>query len=253
MDSPSRSFFHSLTLRAPMSFPCEQPAESTPIRTFEFHESISSTNDRVKELLGLPVLPQLPCLVVARTQSAGRGRGGKTWWSGAGALMLSLGYDIAALKLTRDELPLLSQATALSVLETLREALRETPRKKRPERQVVALHPPNDVYVDGRKISGILLESPTPKHVVIGIGINVNNRLVDVPREFQEELESRQITSMIEIVGTETDHAELVRSLLCRLHVNMARLEKDRASLLDDIARSQAVESTRSQANQSSR
>ncbi len=114
-----------------------------------------------------------------------------------------------------------------SVLEMLRERL--------PAQQEMRLHWPNDVYADGKKISGILLESPTPRHVVIGIGINVNNRLIDVPAEFQEDLKTRHVTSMIDIVGTETDHAELVRHFLQQFYANIERLATDRERFLDDL------------------
>ncbi len=151
--------------------------------------------------------------MIARTQTAGRGRGGKKWWSGDGALLMSLGSEIGTFQLTRNELPLLSVSVARTVLEILRERIPN----RRPNGHEVRLRSPNDIYVDGRKISGILLESPTPRHVVIGIGINVNNRLVDIPTEFREHFENRPITSLIELTGMETDHAELVEALLRRL------------------------------------
>ncbi len=200
---------------------------SATIRTFEYHESIGSTSDRVKELLRQPTPPELPCLVIAKTQTAGRGRANKIWWSGDGALLMSLGFEIAALHLTRDELPLLSQATALAVLEMLRERMPQ---------QEVTLHLPNDVYVEGKKISGILLESPNSKHVVAGVGINVNNRLAAVPAEFYAELEARQITSMIEFLGTETDHAELVRHFLAWMQKTVESIMIDPDGLQARIA-----------------
>jgi BirA family biotin operon repressor/biotin-[acetyl-CoA-carboxylase] ligase len=166
------------------------------IRLIEYYETIFSTNDRVKELLKQTRPPELPCLVVAKQQTAGRGRGNKVWWSGKGSLLMSLGLDLPSISLTRNDLPEFSFAAAQSVIKILRRRL--------PEKHLVTLHEPNDVYVDGKKICGILTESPKPEYAVLGIGLNINNRSADVPPEFRTELEKRQITSMIDILGDET-------------------------------------------------
>ncbi len=207
-------------------------SDSLPIRHFEYHELLGSTSDRIKELLKQPEPPELPCLVIAKTQTTGRGRENKKWWSGEGALLMSLGFEIQALKLRRDELPLLSLATAWSVLEVLREELRETLPP-----QEMAIHLPNDVYVGGKKISGILLESPSPKHVVLGIGINVNNRIAGLPAEHREHfaLEQYPITSVIDIRGEETEHSELVQNLLRRLQANIEKWSANRDAFRREI------------------
>jgi BirA family biotin operon repressor/biotin-[acetyl-CoA-carboxylase] ligase len=181
----------------------------TEIRTVEYHDSISSTNDRIKELLKQPVLPKLPCLVIANRQTAGRGRGNKVWWSGDGALLMSLGFELSACSLNRSHLPSFSLAVGRAAVETIRNRL--------PEKNCVGLHLPNDVYVDGKKICGILIESPTPQHLILGIGINVNNRLTEVPLEFRNEFIERPITSLIEILGEPTHLPDLIVDFLVRL------------------------------------
>jgi BirA family biotin operon repressor/biotin-[acetyl-CoA-carboxylase] ligase len=182
-----------------------QPEYLLPIQTFEYHEEISSTHDRVRELLAQPVKPPLPCLVVAKRQTAGRGRGNKRWWSGEGALLMSFGFELSPDTLTRDQLPTLSIAIAQSVASVLRLYL---------PMHTLEVHPPNDVFADGKKICGILLESPTPLLGIIGIGLNVNNRLSDVPADFIADLTSRPITSMIELLGKETDISCLIKEIL---------------------------------------
>jgi len=181
-----------------------------PIQTIEYHDEISSTNDRIQELLRLPVKPPLPCLVIAKRQTAGRGRGNKRWWSGEGAILMSLGFELSPTlessnALDRDQLPMLSVATGQAVIRVLSRHL--------PQHNL-ELHLPNDVYVDGKKICGILLESPTPQYAILGIGLNVNNRLCDIPPEFADDLASRSITSMIELLGKETDIDRLIEELL---------------------------------------
>jgi len=179
-----------------------------PIQTLEYHEELSSTNDRVQELLRRTVKPKMPCLVVAKRQTAGRGRGNKRWWSGEGAILMSLGFELSPEFLTRDQLPLFSAIVAQSVIKVLSRYL--------PTHQL-EFHLPNDVYADGKKISGILLESPTPHYAVLGIGLNVNNRLIDIPPDFLADLAVRPITSMIELCGTETDIFLLMGELLSEL------------------------------------
>jgi len=176
-----------------------------PIQTLEYHEEIPSTNDRVQELLRQPVKPKLPCLVIAKRQTAGRGRGNKRWWSGDGALLMSLGLELTPETLDRDQLPTLSVATGQAVIRVLTRYLPQ---------HTLELHLPNDVYADGKKICGILLESPTPQYAILGIGLNVNNRLRDIPPEFADDLTSRSITSMFELLGKETDIDRLLDELL---------------------------------------
>jgi BirA family biotin operon repressor/biotin-[acetyl-CoA-carboxylase] ligase len=183
-----------------------------PIQFLEYHEEIPSTNDRILELLSLPIKPKLPCLVLAKRQTAGRGRGDKRWWSGEGALLMSLAIELTAGVssefLTRDQLPTFSPTVAQSVINVLKRYL---------SHQKLELHLPNDVYVEGKKICGILIESPSPNHAVLGLGLNVNNRLSEVPSDFHADLASRSITSMIELLGHETNIARLVSELLNEL------------------------------------
>ena len=176
-----------------------------PIQTLEYHAEISSTNDRVQELLKLPNKPKLPCLVIAKRQTVGRGRGDKRWWSGEGAILMSLGFELSPEFLTRDQLPTFSIIASQSAIKVLKQYL---PKHK------IEFRPPNDVHVEGKKICGILLESPTPQYGILGIGLNVNNRLSDIPPEFQDELSSRSITSMFELLGKETDIFRLTSELL---------------------------------------
>lgn len=79
---------------------------------------------------------------------------------------------------------------------------------------------PNDVYVGGKKICGILVESPTPQYAILGIGLNVNNRLCTIPPEFADDLANRSITSMFELLGKETDIDQLIGELLDELSGN---------------------------------
>ena len=121
---------------------------------------------------------------------------------------MSLGLELSPEFLTRDQLPTFSAATAQSVVNVLSRYLPQ---------QKLEVHLPNDVYADGKKICGILLESPSPLYAILGIGLNVNNRLHALPPEFSSELADRPITSMVELLNRETDISRLTREVLLEL------------------------------------
>jgi len=108
-----------------------------------------------------------PLWVVTDQQSAGRGRRGRQWVSKKGNLFASLLYPISCDVMTASGL---SFVAALAIQEMLADVLQSKERVK--------CKWPNDILVDGKKISGILLESAAlgggaPGFVIIGIGINI--------------------------------------------------------------------------------
>ncbi|WP_027016976.1 biotin--[acetyl-CoA-carboxylase] ligase [Comamonas composti] len=120
-----------------------------------------------------------PVLLVTELQTAGRGRLGRQWTSGAGdSLTFSLG-----LPLTPGDWSGLSLAVGLSVAQSLQPRLPE-PGSGRPR---IGLKWPNDLWIDGdRKLGGILIETASfvggshdtgsGRYVVIGIGLNIRSR-----------------------------------------------------------------------------
>ena len=118
---------------------------------FEIHhlKQCSSTNEEAKNF------PPYHA-VIAETQIAGKGRNGRKWESFSGNLFLSL------------TLPLPSNASAYSFITAL--AVAETLGFLSPR-----IKWPNDVLIDNKKISGILLET-TEKTLIIGIGVNIEKK-----------------------------------------------------------------------------
>lgn len=98
---------------------------------------------------------------VARRQTAGKGRQGREWFDGAGNFM---GSTPVALRESDPPPATLSFVAALAVYDAVSEAVNQS---NRPQ-----LKWPNDVLLDGGKLSGILLEL-VKDHVVVGIGINL--------------------------------------------------------------------------------
>jgi BirA family biotin operon repressor/biotin-[acetyl-CoA-carboxylase] ligase len=103
-----------------------------------------------------------PLWLLARDQTGGRGRRGRAWQSPPGSFAGSLLYRPPG---TPAEAALRSFAAALAVRDAL--VSLGVPGGR------LALKWPNDVLLDGRKLAGILLESPQPGTLVVGIGVNL--------------------------------------------------------------------------------
>lgn len=146
---------------------------STPalVATLELHGELGSTNNRAKELSAGET--PLPALVVADQQTAGRGRGDNRWWAGDGALTFSLLIEPTNHGIDPSQHGLLSLTAAVAVIDTVRSTTG----------LACGYKWPNDVLLSGKKLAGILIESPRPSRLVIGVGINVENRFDDAPVE----------------------------------------------------------------------
>ena len=120
---------------------------------------VSSTND-VAGMLADRGAPE-GTVVVANAQSAGRGRHGRVWVSPPSA-----GLYVSALLRPVTEVPLLTIAAGVAIAEGIQSATG----------LAVDLKWPNDAFVRGRKVAGILAEansSARGPHVIVGCGINI--------------------------------------------------------------------------------
>lgn len=114
-------------------------------------------------------------VVIARNQRKGKGSRGRVWSSPGGQnVYLSL---VLRPKVSAEKASLLTILSAIAVAETVNEYIPKG----------VSIKWPNDVLVDGRKISGILLEMGTDKNgdrfFVVGIGMNINSTKIEIPAE----------------------------------------------------------------------
>jgi len=116
-----------------------------------------STNERARELAaaGAPS----GTVVTALEQTAGRGRRGRPWLAPAGTALL---YSAVLRPLAHDRslLPLAAPVAACEAIEGVAPV----------ECQIKW---PNDIWIDERKVAGILIEARTPDWAVIGVGVNV--------------------------------------------------------------------------------
>jgi BirA family biotin operon repressor/biotin-[acetyl-CoA-carboxylase] ligase len=160
------------------------------------HRLTDSTNQRAKELAG----GRAPhgTVVTADEQTAGRGRQGRSWVAPPGAAVL-MSVVVRDLDESGSLLPL---ATAVAVCEAA-EAVA-------PVRCEIKW--PNDVWVERRKLCGILVEGrPAAGWAVVGIGLNVRT-----PREaFPPDL--RETATSLAASGAEVSVEETVSAVLAML------------------------------------
>jgi BirA family biotin operon repressor/biotin-[acetyl-CoA-carboxylase] ligase len=128
---------------------------------FEFFESIDSTNAELRRrYLAEPTEWSDFSVIAAAEQTAGRGRLERGWVSEPGT---SLALSVL-LKPRKEALPWLSLTAGLAVAAAIRELAPGA---------VPSIKWPNDVLLDGKKLSGVLAEIIAPDAVVLGIGINL--------------------------------------------------------------------------------
>ena len=147
---------------------------------YRFFESIGSTNTEAMEWAraGAPD----GAVVVTAHQTQGRGRWGRTWASEPGKLLqLSV---VLRPKLPLDRLGLITTALGVACAEAIERACGIS----------TAIKWPNDVWIGGRKVAGILVEThvsgPAIDFAIAGIGINLGWSRAEIPAELSESATS---------------------------------------------------------------
>jgi BirA family transcriptional regulator, biotin operon repressor / biotin---[acetyl-CoA-carboxylase] ligase len=154
-----------------------------------------STNERARELADQGALHGT--LVTADEQESGRGRQGRVWSAPPGtAVLMSL-----ILRDLDERHALLPLVAAVAVCEACEGAGPVTP----------AVKWPNDVWIDGKKVSGILIEGrPQAGWAVLGVGVNVTTDA------FPDDL--AEIATSLRLAGVETTPAQVLDALLASLN-----------------------------------
>lgn len=179
------------------------PEEVLPLLTTKFighnyvyFEEISSTNDYIKS-------KNFPdgTVVVAETQTAGKGRKGRRWISSYGK-----GLYFSVLLKPHLEISFLSKLSLLFVY-----AVFETLQKYLPEQLSLKIKWPNDIYLNGKKLAGFLIDTAVENNeitkVIVGIGININNQL--------EDFQDLDVATSLKIeTGKMFDRKELLAAVL---------------------------------------
>jgi BirA family biotin operon repressor/biotin-[acetyl-CoA-carboxylase] ligase len=137
--------------------------------TVRFFETLDSTMEEARRLYasGVPS----PCWIAAGEQTAGRGRQGRTWTSPPGNLHLTL---LLPTRTPLRDQPKLGFVAGVALARAVGQHL--------PAQVSVQLKWPNDLLVEGAKVSGLLLEGlGQGAAVAIGMGINIVANPPDTP------------------------------------------------------------------------
>jgi len=140
------------------------------------HRSTDSTNQRARELAAGGA-PQ-GTLVTADEQTAGRGRQGRTWSAQPGSAVLMSVVVRDSLEKVGGLLPLTAAVATCEAVESVTQVRCE-------------IKWPNDVWIDRRKLAGILVEGrPAEEWAVVGIGVNVSTPVDEFPLELRSSATS---------------------------------------------------------------
>lgn len=159
----------------------------SPLFPVYFHNELSGSSNTVAKKLVLDGVKP-PFVVVARTQSGGKGRMGRFFSSPAGGLYFSLALPEDMIFSSPDHI---TTSTSLAVARVL-------DRECGIESRIKWV---NDIYIGGKKAVGILsegivnLEMGGLESVVIGVGVNLNTPLSSFPPELRDQVTSYMIES----------------------------------------------------------
>jgi BirA family biotin operon repressor/biotin-[acetyl-CoA-carboxylase] ligase len=161
------------------------------VRVYHFKE-ITSTMDVARKLAP----KEKEVIVIAETQTKGRGRLGRYWHSAKGGIYFSL---ILRPKISPLQAHLVNLMAGIAVAKTIRNLFNLK----------AMLKWPNDVLIDEKKVCGILAEMEAEADIVkfinLGIGINANNEV-----SYYE----KSAISLKEVLGKEISRKELFLQVL---------------------------------------
>jgi len=182
------------------------------VSKFLVFDEISSTNLKAKELAQKNA--NHGTIVISQIQKKGRGRFDRAWESPEGGLYFSI---VLKPNCKADKATLLPLVAALSVCKTITEK----------SDLFVKIKWPNDVLINGKKTSGILLESESDKnglkYVILGIGINLNTDLSNLSAELHSVS-----TSIAYEIGIKLNYYDFLKRLLVNLDKYYTMFDEDK-------------------------
>jgi len=157
-------------------------------------------------------------LILAEIQTRGRGRMGRSWKSGRGGIWASL---ILKPRLSPQKVPLITLTLSLAIRDAVEEFCRHPCRLKWPNDVMVMEG--SGKYGKWKKICGILTETSSEADlvnwVVLGFGVNVNNRI-------PENLRGKATTLKV-AVGKKFDRLALLQNILKKMEDSYALFLKE--------------------------
>ena len=175
------------------------------IKPFRLHffSRVRSTNDHSASLRKRGRL-FAPAIVLTSHQLAGRGRGSNTWWSGRGSLTVTFVLPVQEHRLPH-QIPLIAGLAVRNAIAN-HSGIDD-----------IQLKWPNDLLHHSKKLAGLLCER-LDRVDLIGLGLNVNVKMSQVPRALRE-----RVTSLAEIAGIAFDMTALLAEIARSLHQNLSR------------------------------
>jgi BirA family biotin operon repressor/biotin-[acetyl-CoA-carboxylase] ligase len=178
---------------------------------FHYFTEISSTNSHARELAEKGAAEGE--VVLAESQSHGRGRLGRRWESPPLAnLYLSV---VLRPKLAPVHAPQITLMAAVALVESVAAFIA----------QKAAIKWPNDILVNGKKLAGILTEAvcvpERVEYVILGIGVNVNYPIERMPEELRQ-----RATSLMDLMGIDVNRESFLRRLIQDLDRCYGELEQ---------------------------
>ncbi|HEY6534437.1 MAG TPA: biotin--[acetyl-CoA-carboxylase] ligase [Candidatus Nitrosocosmicus sp.] len=181
-------------------------------KEFYIFHSIKSTQD-----LALKIIKRKkkisPTVIISNIQTNGRGRKGAKWVSPEGGIWTSLIFET---HLKTEQSFIFIMISAICICESIEN---NTGLK-------ADLKWPNDIFVNGKKIAGILLNIETNMNdlcnqVIIGIGINTNNNIDFLPNILDSHIHY-QITSLKkELDNKIISNMKLLSEIINKLEINL--------------------------------
>jgi BirA family biotin operon repressor/biotin-[acetyl-CoA-carboxylase] ligase len=162
-------------------------------------------------------------VVVAEKQKRGRARVGRKWAAPEGGIWLS---TILRPKIPTAETTILPLVVSLAVGNAIRKECKLDAKLKWP----------NDITINGKKVSGILAEmsceADRVNYVVIGIGVNANINVKKLEAAIKGTEGYYGATSLMKELGNEVDRAKLVRRILGELEETYVELEEEGSDII---------------------
>lgn len=183
---------------------------TSPSRIIEVYRSTASTQDICRRIVETHGHASAAALAVAEQQTAGRGRLGRQWFAPAGTAITFSRVKLLPAEQQDSVVDRLTLATSVAVAEAVQALLGE--------QHTVTLKWPNDVYIAGKKIAGILVESfrsaTGVRAAIVGVGVNVSLLPEHLPED-QPELRAR-ITSLA-MLGCKLDLLPVLGDVVLRM------------------------------------